>query len=218
MQKAIGARVKELRTARGWTQKQLADKCGLNRVHICQLERGDNQPTSYTLDKLSKGFGMDLSVLFGDDSMVTKDSDIGLLPPEWKVVRLIVRPQGYEHEEIESVHETAYWVGPKQMEDSVTAYRVTTSDLVPSVAPGEILIVCTFYKPSEGDVVMAQKGNYKGFGVYHETTGGWYVENKKHKCDSTECKVLGVVVQAILRRWRAGAPASVPPVEVTTKK
>ncbi|MFA6271323.1 MAG: helix-turn-helix transcriptional regulator, partial [Candidatus Paceibacterota bacterium] len=132
MDKMIGARIKELRKARGWTQKDLSKKSGLNRVHISQLETGENRPTSYTLDALSKGFGMDLSVLFGDDSMVTNNSDIGLLPPDWKVVRLVVKPQGKV--DIEAVHETAYWVGPKEMESFVSAYRVTSSDLLPSVA------------------------------------------------------------------------------------
>ena len=37
----VGFRVRELRTARGWTQAQLAEHCGLHRTFIGSVERGE---------------------------------------------------------------------------------------------------------------------------------------------------------------------------------
>jgi transcriptional regulator with XRE-family HTH domain len=41
---ALGQRIKELRKLRGWTQKDLADKLGLNFSHLNKYEGGWNVP------------------------------------------------------------------------------------------------------------------------------------------------------------------------------
>jgi transcriptional regulator with XRE-family HTH domain len=50
----LGARVQELRGARGFTQQQLADAAGLDRTYISGLERGRQNPTIGVLLRLAR--------------------------------------------------------------------------------------------------------------------------------------------------------------------
>ena len=51
----LGDRLKKLRKARGWTQKELADKVGLTPTYISKLERGQVlQPQEKTIRKLAE--------------------------------------------------------------------------------------------------------------------------------------------------------------------
>jgi methanogenic corrinoid protein MtbC1/DNA-binding XRE family transcriptional regulator len=49
----LGRRVQELRSARGWTQQQLADEAGLDRTYISGLEHGKQNPTIGALLRLA---------------------------------------------------------------------------------------------------------------------------------------------------------------------
>jgi methanogenic corrinoid protein MtbC1/DNA-binding XRE family transcriptional regulator len=49
----LGRRVQELRTARGWTQQQLAEAARLDRTYISGLERGRQNPTLGALLRLA---------------------------------------------------------------------------------------------------------------------------------------------------------------------
>ena len=50
----LGRRVQDLRTARGWTQQQLADEAGLDRTYISGLEHGKQNPTIGALLRLAR--------------------------------------------------------------------------------------------------------------------------------------------------------------------
>ena len=55
---AFGKRVRELRTARGWTQEQLAERADLNWLQVGHIERGASDPKLSTIWKLSKALGI----------------------------------------------------------------------------------------------------------------------------------------------------------------
>ncbi len=42
---ALGTRIKELRSGRGWKQKDLAERVGATQSAISQIESGDKQPS-----------------------------------------------------------------------------------------------------------------------------------------------------------------------------
>jgi transcriptional regulator with XRE-family HTH domain len=46
----------ELRKARGWTQKRLADQAGVQQSEISRIERGEGNPTFRTLSALARAF------------------------------------------------------------------------------------------------------------------------------------------------------------------
>ena len=49
IQRKLGAKVRALRKARGWSQDVLADRSGLHRAHVGEIERGEANVTIQTL-------------------------------------------------------------------------------------------------------------------------------------------------------------------------
>lgn len=58
-----GKRIEQLRTERGWTQEQLAERAGLGQSSIALIENGLRWPRESTLNKLAAAFGCDVSNL-----------------------------------------------------------------------------------------------------------------------------------------------------------
>lgn len=64
-----GARIVRLRTARGWTQEELADHAGVSRVTIARLETGARQQgTPDTLRSLAQALDVPLAALMEEES------------------------------------------------------------------------------------------------------------------------------------------------------
>jgi transcriptional regulator with XRE-family HTH domain len=62
--RSLADRIQSLRTERGWTQNQLAEKADLPNSTLTDLEYGvANDPKLSTLLKLSKAFGIGLDEL-----------------------------------------------------------------------------------------------------------------------------------------------------------
>ena len=70
----IGARVQELRAARGWRQKELADRSGLPQATISRIESGKvKEPSIKTLEALAAAFGIALDVLIAPRELTTTE-------------------------------------------------------------------------------------------------------------------------------------------------
>lgn len=65
--KAIGARLRALRKARGWTLDKTAEVTGVDWRHVQMVEVGDTNVTLLTLVRLAEGFGVALSAFFVDE-------------------------------------------------------------------------------------------------------------------------------------------------------
>jgi DNA-binding XRE family transcriptional regulator len=61
----LARRFAEARQKRGWTQKKLADKTGLNQADISMLENGQANPTYRTLQLLASALGGKIDLVFG---------------------------------------------------------------------------------------------------------------------------------------------------------
>src|SRR5215210_708087 len=59
----IGERVREHRTARGWTLHELADRSGVSRRMVINIEHGEGNPSIATLLRISDALGVGLPVL-----------------------------------------------------------------------------------------------------------------------------------------------------------
>ncbi|SIO20254.1 transcriptional regulator, XRE family with cupin sensor [Rhodovulum sp. ES.010] len=60
----LGQRVRELRTARGWTLEQAARRAGLARSTLSKIENDQMSPTYEALKKLATGLGVSVPQLF----------------------------------------------------------------------------------------------------------------------------------------------------------
>ncbi|MBW4084458.1 helix-turn-helix domain-containing protein [Paenibacillus sp. S150] len=65
-----GNRIRELRTAKGWTQEQLAEAASLHYSYIGGVERGDRNISLETLEKIIAAFQVPAIEIFrfGDDT------------------------------------------------------------------------------------------------------------------------------------------------------
>lgn len=61
----FGKRLRALREAGGKSQGDLADKAGLSRTYLNQLEAGKRDPSLSTLSRLAKALGVELEALVG---------------------------------------------------------------------------------------------------------------------------------------------------------
>jgi transcriptional regulator with XRE-family HTH domain len=59
----IGARVRQHRTARGWTLDELTDRSGVSRRMLISIEHGEGNPSIATLLRISDALGVGLPVL-----------------------------------------------------------------------------------------------------------------------------------------------------------
>lgn len=54
MRRLVGENVKELRTQRGLTQEELAERSGFTQQYVSDLERGKRNPTVVSLRELAQ--------------------------------------------------------------------------------------------------------------------------------------------------------------------
>jgi transcriptional regulator with XRE-family HTH domain len=59
----LGDRIRKLRNKRGWTQVVMAEKIGLDRSFMADVERGKRNISILNLDIIAKGFGISLAQL-----------------------------------------------------------------------------------------------------------------------------------------------------------
>lgn len=69
----IGNRIKELRSAHGLSLEALASQSGVSRSMISLIERGESSPTAAVLEKLATGLGVPLASLFGGGGDIPDD-------------------------------------------------------------------------------------------------------------------------------------------------
>ena len=64
VEKRLGARVRQLRKKRGWTQDEFADVSGFHRAYVGTVERGETNITIRNIETLAKTLGVKMAVLF----------------------------------------------------------------------------------------------------------------------------------------------------------
>ena len=77
---SLGGRLREKRTATGWSQQQLAEKLQIDPKDICAYETGEKRITADRLLRLSKVLGVKPIYFFGfDDDRQPANRDEALL-------------------------------------------------------------------------------------------------------------------------------------------
>ena len=62
--KALGQRIRNYRTAKGWSQEKLAELSGCHPTYIGQVERGEKNVTIEIIEKIAAALHVSLSRLF----------------------------------------------------------------------------------------------------------------------------------------------------------
>jgi len=68
VQSRLGARVRDWRQQRGWTQEALGERSGLSYKFIGEIERGVGNPTIDSIDQIARAFGIDVALLLHRES------------------------------------------------------------------------------------------------------------------------------------------------------
>lgn len=95
----IGARVRDLRAARGLTLEVLSERSGVSRSMISVIERGESSPTAALLERLASGLGVSLASLFDPQTPNRDPVARRAEQPQWRdpasgYVRRNVSPAG----------------------------------------------------------------------------------------------------------------------------
>jgi transcriptional regulator with XRE-family HTH domain len=64
--RALGQKIRELRTEHGYSQEAFADKCGVHRTFMGTVERGESNLSFENILKVATSLGITLSALFTD--------------------------------------------------------------------------------------------------------------------------------------------------------
>lgn len=54
----LAANLRRLRHAKGWSQEDYADRAGIHRTYVSDIERGARNPTITVVEKLAKPLGV----------------------------------------------------------------------------------------------------------------------------------------------------------------
>ena len=60
----FGARVRDLRVAKGYTQEAFADRCGFFRTYLSRVETGRANPTLNAIEVIADALGLSIAELF----------------------------------------------------------------------------------------------------------------------------------------------------------
>ncbi len=60
----FGYAVKRRREERGWTQEELAERAGIHRTYLSDIERGGRNPSLINIGRLAKALKVSLPALF----------------------------------------------------------------------------------------------------------------------------------------------------------
>ena len=54
----LGRNIRKLREAHGWSQEDYADRAGIHRTYVSDIERGRRNPTITVVEKLAAPLGV----------------------------------------------------------------------------------------------------------------------------------------------------------------
>jgi transcriptional regulator with XRE-family HTH domain len=61
----LGRNVRRIREEKGWSQEDYADRAGIHRTYVSDIERGRRNPTVTVVEKLARPLGVTASIFLG---------------------------------------------------------------------------------------------------------------------------------------------------------
>ena len=101
--------VKSLRLERGWSQQEVADRAGLNKMTISQYENGKRKPSFEVIEALAEIFHVDMNYLLGYTDKIEKPAGDETDPAANKFLAVTLAEidlvEAYRHAGAETVKE-----------------------------------------------------------------------------------------------------------------
>lgn len=220
--KFIGARIREARQAKGWSQQELGQRFGVSHAAISDMERGVTQKIDVDdLERLAGLLDRSVHYFLGHETEEDKKiAELRRLANQAESLRQQVRelkndymtdtiaipligtvPGRYldfrdeeEAEEFCPIRRTA--IHP---ESAYCLRMVGHSMIGQGIFEGDVVFVDEMEKPEDGDVVIAREGDEVLIRVYREGSKGPYLEaaHKGYKeLGLKEAEIIGVVVES----------------------
>lgn len=131
----IGERIRELRTQKGMTQKELGEKCNMADSAIRRYESNRGNPTIETLSRISKALNVRLDDLVGVEVFASGEA----FDKEWERRISQIQPGG---EQVTVIHKAGgeVQIVDRQKEQLLSTYEMLDSeDRQSLVRHGELL-------------------------------------------------------------------------------
>lgn len=107
-------RIRELRLAAGWSQQALADKVGVTKMTISDLERGEMQLTQHYMRRIAEAFGCSAA-----DLLPAIDHPYMLSDEERALVDRMRSGEAREREQLRQLADVVIpWRGPERESDA----------------------------------------------------------------------------------------------------
>ncbi|TWP30774.1 XRE family transcriptional regulator [Apibacter muscae] len=82
----ISLHIKNIRKSKGFSQQDIADKIGINRVQYTRIETGKSEPTLNMLQRIALALEVDLINLIEDNQAIEVDSSVKSLSEKIKLI------------------------------------------------------------------------------------------------------------------------------------
>jgi transcriptional regulator with XRE-family HTH domain len=157
-----------MRTAKNWTQKELATEAGCSRATIAAIELGyEKEPSASMLTNIARALETTTEALLegraGNNNKELRDPTNILRDLKDLFDAMPIRIDIFAEDGTEIDH--TYWTKSKIFsttgENNILALVVEASSLEPEVRRGDVLFADTEVAPADGDIVICQ---HKGDG------------------------------------------------------
>jgi transcriptional regulator with XRE-family HTH domain len=209
----FGDRLKELRSERNWTQKELAARSGIKRGYLASLEAGlVNNPSVPMFLKLASALGVPAEDLYRSAGYV-EDSQVSrrlLQTPDDMIDRLrTVQPAAiplcrwedfpFRSSDTPLPFDHIYRSRSRAVGRRMEAYVVHGTRYDPVVGENDVIIVDREAPLDEGEMVACRLRGIPTIGRLVKIAGDLFLDNGAERVSFTRCDAPAIIIE--VRRW-----------------
>ncbi|MBF4483082.1 LexA family transcriptional regulator [Dehalococcoides mccartyi] len=207
-------KIKSLRVARGWSQQQLADKVGVPRTNISQLEQGRRpNPSVDKLMQFANVFNINIDELYEALGISNSTTAIPLSRPEspeeilerlrlatpmsipvYSEFRAHAGNTGFAP--VDYIYRTRVREAPRH---NIESYIVSGKCMEPKIENGDIVIVDRDMVPEIGDIVLCLIDDELRVAKIIEQNGECILKNGQGTHSVKECQAIAVIIEVTKR-------------------
>jgi transcriptional regulator with XRE-family HTH domain len=203
----IGQKIKELRSERGWTQNELAQKSGVDRGALASIETGKaKHPKTANLLKLARAFNIRPEELYQAAGYIQDAGTVYQRPetPEELLQRFnIALPSSVPiYEEFpfhagEPVEPVEYLpiVKDRTRKRNLEGYIVRGECLTPEIQDKDIIIIDRDAEIQIGDIVACMVNSVIHLARLRRIGGELFLENNTHRMRLEEATIAAPVIE-----------------------